>query len=106
MTAEQYWEGAPELAKAYREADKLKLERKNYELWLQGVYIYNAFGTVVSNAFGKKGRTKAKYLDKPIRVTPLTEEEKRIEAERAKRSVINTLNNFKKMWDRKQQKGE
>ena len=42
MTPEQYWDGDPTLTKYYRKADEIKKERLNEELWLQGMYIYEA----------------------------------------------------------------
>lgn len=41
MTYDQYWYGDVNMAKAYREADKLRQERTNTEAWLQGMYIYD-----------------------------------------------------------------
>ena len=51
MTYEQFWENDPSLAKYYREADKLRNERKNTDAWIQGMYIYDAVSTVVYNVW-------------------------------------------------------
>ena len=57
MTPDQYWDGDPALVKYYRKADELKWERKNQELWLQGMYFYEAIcdASPVLHAFAKKG---------------------------------------------------
>ena len=76
MPASEYWDGDAYLVKLYQKAHELSNEQKNQELWMQGLYIHNAVGVVIQNAFKKKGETPAKYLDKPIRITPLTEKRK------------------------------
>ncbi len=75
MSPEQYWDGDAMLAKYYREADELKRSRKNQELWLQGMYIYEALCDVspVMNAFAKKGTKPTPYPDHPY---PLSTKER------------------------------
>ena len=71
MTPEQYWDGDASLARHYRKADEIKRQRRNEELWLQGMYIYEALCDVspIFHAFAKKG-TKAKpYSDHPYALT-------------------------------------
>jgi hypothetical protein len=67
MTPEQYWDGNSMLAKYYRKADEIKRKRLNEELWLQGMYIYEALCDVspVMNAFAKKGTKPRPYADHP-----------------------------------------
>ena len=71
MTPEQYWEGDPELAKYYRRADEIKMERRNQELWLQGMYIYEAIcdASPILHSFAKKGTKPHPYADKPYALT-------------------------------------
>lgn len=94
MTMDEYWNASPHLVKYYREAHRHKVEERNQELWLQGLYIYNAFSVVLANAFSKKGATKHKYLDKPIELFPkaVSDDEKAILETRSK--VVNVLNSF------------
>lgn len=40
MPYKEFWDGDCYLTKVYREADDIKKQRKNEELWLQGMYIY------------------------------------------------------------------
>ncbi len=67
MTYDQYWNEDCVLAKYYRKAHQLKNNRKNQELWLQGMYIYQALCNVspVLHAFAKPGTRPIPYPDKP-----------------------------------------
>jgi hypothetical protein len=71
MTPDQYWNGDPALVKYYRKADELKLERKNQELWLQGMYIYEAIcdASPLLHSFAKKGTKPHPYSEKPYPIT-------------------------------------
>ena len=42
MTYDQFWNQDVELVKAYREADKIKRDLKNQDMWMQGAYYYEA----------------------------------------------------------------
>ena len=55
MTLEQYWDGDNDLPRFFRKKYKLERDRKNFELWLQGKYIYEALCAVspVIRAFSK-----------------------------------------------------
>ena len=46
MTEEQYWDRDCCLVKFYREAEEIRRERVNQELWLQGMYFYDALARV------------------------------------------------------------
>ena len=85
MTAEQYWEGDPTLARYYRKADEIRKERRNEELWLQGMYIYEALCDVspVLHAFAKKGTKPQPYSEKPYAITK--EQHERIEEEKERK---------------------
>ena len=85
MTYEQYWEGDCTLAKYYRKADEIRKERRNEELWLQGMYIYEALCDVspVLHAFAKKGTKPQPYSEKPYAITEA--QHKRVEEEKARK---------------------
>ena len=82
MTYEQYWDGDVFAHKAYREAERLRMNHENQMAWLQGMYIYQAIGALspVLRAFSK-GKAKP-YLEEPI---DLFEEERRKREEREAR---------------------
>lgn len=104
MTMAEYWEASPHLVRFYREAHKLRIQQRNQELWLQGLYIYNAFGTVLANAFPKKGAAKQKYIEKPIELFGKTEEEQEAEAIKERNRIVNMLNRMKIAFDQKHPK--
>ena len=85
MTAEQYWEGDPTLTRYYRKADEIRKERRNEELWLQGMYIYEALCDVspVLHAFAKKGTKPQPYSERPYAITK--EQHERIEEEKERK---------------------
>lgn len=92
MTYEQFWEGDCTLTKYYRKADEIRKERRNEELWLQGMYIYEALCEVspVLHAFAKKGTKPLPYSTKPYAITESQhkrdeEEKERKIAEKGKR---------------------
>lgn len=83
MTFNQYWNEDCCLVKHYRKAYELQRERKNQELWLQGMYIYEAIGDMspVLKAFAKKNTKPLKYPSEPYAITQ-QEMEKRKQAEK------------------------
>lgn len=97
----EYWYGDYTHLKYYVKAHELKNEQKNEEMWLQGLYIHKAVEVVLQNAFAKKGSTPERYLDKPIRITPLTAEEKEKNAEAERQKIIANLTAWGKAWERK-----
>ncbi len=62
MSAEEYWTGDSTLVQYYRKAYKIRQEEINNTAWLQGLYIYDAVSTALSNALSKR---KSKYASKP-----------------------------------------
>ena len=84
MTYEQFWDGDPMLVKYYREAEEIRNEKKNQELWLQGMYIYEALADIspVLHAFAKKGTKPQPYTETPYAITKKQRE--RIKAEKEK----------------------
>jgi len=72
-------------------------------MWLEGIYMVDAFQTVIANAFGKK---KLKYMDKPLDIFEKTEAEKQAEIREERQRLINFLNGLKKSTDMKQGVGK
>ena len=92
MTYEQFWDGDPMLAKYYRQADEIRNDRKNQELWLQGMYIYEALCDVapILHSMAKKGTKANPYSERPYAITEKqrlreAEEKERLNALKAKR---------------------
>ena len=84
MTFEQYWDGDCALTKYYRKAEELRNEKRNQDLWLQGMYIYEALCDVspILHAFAKKGTKPHPYSEKPYAVTENQIRQEREEKER------------------------
>ena len=80
MTYEQYWESDPMLVKYYKQAYEMKYDRRNQELWLQGLYFYNALGAIVPV---KKGAEQPKYPDKPFSLTENQRKQEKVAEEKA-----------------------
>ena len=93
MTSDQYWDGDPALVKYYRKADELKWERKNQELWLQGMYFYEAIcdASPVLHAFAKKGTKPLPYASKPY---PISEKQRNDAAEAKEKAVADKGKKF------------
>lgn len=64
MTENQFWEQDPELINVFIKAEKIRQQKKNNEMWLQGIYNLQA----IASCFSKK----AKYPKQPI---PITDQE-------------------------------
>ncbi len=86
MTPEQYWDGDPEWARAFRKADEIRMERKNQELWLQGMYVYEAIcdASPILHDFAKKGTKPYPYADKPYPITEKQHKRNKVDAEKVK----------------------
>ena len=85
MTYEQFWDDDCCLTKYYRQADEMRNDRKNQELWLQGMYIYEALCDVapIMNAMAKKGTKPHQYAERPYAIT---EKQRKREAEEKERA--------------------
>jgi hypothetical protein len=85
MTYDEFWNQDVELVKVYLKASELREKRRNQELWLQGMYIYEALCDV-SPLFRlslKKGIVKPEpYVKEPY---PITADEVRVREEREAR---------------------
>lgn len=88
MSAEEFWDMDCTLVLDYRKAEELRNAKKNQELWLQGMYIYEALCDVapVMRAFAKKGTKPHKYPAEPY---ALTEKERKETTEKQERKVFN-----------------
>lgn len=87
MTADEFWHGEPYMAAIYRKAHEMRNDERNQELWLQGLYIYDAVAVALANGLSKRGVPKQAYLDKPLRIRPLTEAEKEAEARKEREKI-------------------
>lgn len=93
MTYDEFWYGEPERARYYRDSHILQCKSRNQELWLQGMYFIRSIQTALDT------KNKVKYFEKPIDIFPKTEAEKKVEAERERRKVIDFFTQLKQRWD-------
>lgn len=93
MTPEQYWDGDCTLVKYYRQAEEIRADRRNQEMWLQGMYIYEAICDVspILHAFAKKGAKPLPYPSKPY---PISEKQIRQEREEKERKLAEKGKKF------------
>lgn len=93
------------MVKAYRKAWELKTRERNREMWLQGLYIYEAICDVspVLHAFAKNGTKPKEYLKEPI---ALTEKEVRERRERDERERYEKLKARVLSWAAEQNKSK
>ena len=110
MTPEQYWDGDCTLPKYYRKAEELRNEKRNEELWLQGMYVYEALCDVapILHAFAKKGTKPNPYASKPYPLTSKQveqdeEEKQRKVAEKGKRFMEAMAASINKKFEGKTQ---
>ena len=96
------------LAHYYRKAEEMRQKRKNEELWLQGMYIYEALCDVspLLHAFAKRGTKPTPYPDHPYSITnkerEAEEERKRKrEQEKAKQYMLGKMAKINKRFESK-----
>lgn len=90
MSWEQYWEQDVCMVKYFREADEIRKRRINEQLWLQGMYVYNAIVAVspVLVPFAKNPKPQP-YTKEPFPIT------KQMQEEKEKERYIKMLNYMK-----------
>ena len=91
MSYDEFWNQDVSMVKAYRQANELRDKRRNYELWLQGMYIYEALcdASPLFRFSMKKGTVKPEpYVKEPY---PITVAEAREREERKAREFEERL---------------
>lgn len=84
MSYDEYWNGDPSLVRAYRKAEDIRTHRKNWEMWMNGKYIYDAIGRLVPSLQLLKPRDPLAYVEEPYPLTKKEYEEK-VQKEEKKR---------------------
>lgn len=97
MTPEQYWEGDYDLPIYYRKAYELQKERRNEELWLQGLYVYEAIADIspILQVFAKSGTKAIPYPNEPYAITP---KQAKARAEREQKRRMELMKSEMKAW--------
>lgn len=78
MTYDQFWRDDFSIVKYFKKMDEISRERENQKLWLQGYYIYQAIGSYaeIIPAFPKKGAKVYPYVEEPLPITKIAQEER------------------------------
>lgn len=77
MTEEQFWRSNPRIISAWEEVYKERINGENNRIYnYVGNYILSALFTSIDGVINGK-KAKAKYIEKPIQMFELTEEEKK-----------------------------
>lgn len=80
----------------------MRQQEKSNDMWIMGQYVAAALDATVCNAMPfVKRRHKGKYPENPIRVIPLTEEEKRQNEERELQKFLGFAGAFENEVKRK-----
>ena len=90
-----FWKLNPHKLEPFLRAREIKMKRKNEEMWLQGMYIFNAVSVALANGFRKKGAKVQNYLEEPIKLFEDSEYEKEQKAIREREKAIKFFSNLK-----------
>ena len=111
MTYHDFWDGDCCMVKYYRDKAKRDREHENFNLWLQGAYIYEALldASPAFNALSKK-KKPFPYMEHPV---PLSvdeserakEQENRKKMEQGKEAMKRIAEDFNKRFMEKRKKG-
>lgn len=95
MPLSEYWNGDCTLTKVYHEAHKIKQEEKNQELWLQGLYIYEALlcSSPVFHDFVKKPKPLP-YPEKPYELRK-KEEPKEVKEQKNMMDIMDKVKEWR-----------
>ena len=89
MPYELFWNGEPNLVKAYLKTHELRNQQRNQEMWVQGIYNFRAFKAVAESlAYGLAGGKGAKPSPYPEAPIPFTESEEKAATERNKQKTL------------------
>ncbi len=88
MTYEQYWNDDCCIVKFYKKAFDLQRNRMNEQLWLQGLYIYDAILDVAPALRAMGAKPPEKYPNEPYPVTDKEIEQRKEKQARERQEAI------------------
>lgn len=67
MTYDEFWNDNPRKVRAYRKAEEIRQKTRDYDIWLQGRYVYDALCAVspLLHAFAPNGTEAMEYTSEP-----------------------------------------
>lgn len=112
MSYHDYWDGAADMVKYYREAEEINKEKRNSDLWLQAAYIYEAIldASPVLNPLMKKHKPFP-FRSEPIPIThkgnkEAEERQKRKRLENGKEAMKAMMAAINERFKKKKEGGE
>lgn len=102
MSYQEFWYEDCWIAKYYLKAYRIKKEQINEQLWIQGMYVYEAIidASPILHAFSKKGTKPLKYPKEPYPLYEKSEKEKEIEVQKERQKAINFFESWAKKVNR------
>lgn len=108
MTYDEFWYGDAERVIAYRKADEIRRRRLNEQLWLQGMYFYEALCDVapILVSMPKKDAKIQKYSTEPYALTVKEQkQQKEKEIEQKEKQMLDHFNAMAAMINQKFKQG-
>jgi hypothetical protein len=108
MTCDEFWYGDPNRAKYYRKAYELKKKQINEQMWLQGLYVYEAICDIapVLVTIPSKNAKIQEYSNEPYALTVKEQKEReQKELERRQKAMMNRFGAMSVMINQKFKKG-
>lgn len=97
----------PKKIKAFDKAYLRQRQERMNDLWHMGQLVAEAMNATVCNMMPfVKRRQKGSYPEEPIRILPMTKEERRMEEERELRKFIGFAGEFEKKVKSRTKNGE
>lgn len=93
MTWDEFWYESIDRFAVYWQKNEFEKERRNQEMWLQGLYFRAAVASCLDKKF--------KYPEKAQRITEMTEAEREYENKRKVNELKEMLMEHKRRWDAK-----
>ena len=108
MSYHEFWHGDYTQWKFVEEEHQIRKKEENEMLWLQGAYFYNAMSAVMNNSFREKGKPPVSYMEEPVRITPMTEEEQEAEKRKQVEAFRASLEDLRRHFEvkDKRERGE
>lgn len=91
----------PAKLKPYIKADEIRLDHRNWEMWLQGAYFFDAVSIALGNMLRGKGKKPVGYLEEPKKITRDTPEEREARAQREREKAVRFFRDMEKKFKEK-----
>ena len=98
MSWDDFWHGDCMKVKYYREADRIRQQRINYEAWLNGRYVYEAVADLSPILRFTMSKTPVKPLEYPAEPYPMSKEEHEERKAREEKAKMEAAKQRLKSW--------